>query len=117
MDNQPNIFRENETTVGWISSNNLHSGRGGVFFLTSLFIELIDTEKGEVKAQACLKPVYVLLRFVQRKTLTQAGLSLQPDAGRFSKQPPELSCGCGVMLRWLPKFTKIFSALLSKVLH
>src|SRR5207248_4268446 len=31
--------------------------------------------------------------------------------GKFSKQPPELSCRCEVMLLWLPKFTKIFSAL------
>jgi len=28
--------------VGWISRKNLASGRGGSFFLTSLFIELID---------------------------------------------------------------------------
>jgi hypothetical protein len=31
--------------VGWISRKNLHSGRGGVFFLTSLFIELTDLRK------------------------------------------------------------------------
>jgi hypothetical protein len=28
--------------VGWISRKNLHSGRGRSFFLTSLFIELIE---------------------------------------------------------------------------
>jgi hypothetical protein len=43
MDNKPNFSRE-ETTVGWISRKNLHSGRGGGFFLTSLFIELIETQ-------------------------------------------------------------------------
>ena len=41
MDNKPNFSRE-QTTVGWISRKNLHSGRGRAFFLTSLFIELID---------------------------------------------------------------------------
>jgi hypothetical protein len=29
--------------VGWMSRNNLRSGRGEAFFLTSLFIELIDS--------------------------------------------------------------------------
>jgi hypothetical protein len=42
MDNKAKPLPRSETTVGWISRNNLHSGRGRVFFLTSLFIELID---------------------------------------------------------------------------
>jgi len=41
MDNRPNLQR-NETRVGWISRKESRSGRGGAFFLTSLFIELID---------------------------------------------------------------------------
>ena len=39
---QAKPLQRSETTVGWISRKNLHSGRGGAFFLTSLFIELID---------------------------------------------------------------------------
>src|SRR5271156_821673 len=42
MDNKPNFSRELNPKVGWISRKNLASGRGGGFFLTSLFIELID---------------------------------------------------------------------------
>ena len=42
MDNKAKLLQRSETTVGWISRKNLHSGRGGAFFLTSLFIELID---------------------------------------------------------------------------
>src|SRR6266576_3538744 len=33
----------NQTRVGWISRKPSRSGRGGSFFLTSLFIELIDS--------------------------------------------------------------------------
>ena len=39
---QTNLLQGNETTVGWISRKNLRSGRGGGFFLTSLFIEHIE---------------------------------------------------------------------------
>ena len=39
---QAKLLQGSKTTVGWISRNNLASGRGGVFFLTSPFIELID---------------------------------------------------------------------------
>ena len=38
--------------VGWISRKHLDSGRGRVFFLTSLLIDLIDPEKSEQTAQA-----------------------------------------------------------------
>jgi hypothetical protein len=42
MDNKPNLFRE--AKLQWAGSReiNLGSGRGRTFFLTSLFIELID---------------------------------------------------------------------------
>src|ERR1700730_12448033 len=30
---QANLLQGSETTVGWISRNSLHSGRGGAFFL------------------------------------------------------------------------------------
>src|SRR5437899_6919012 len=41
MDHKPNIFRGNPTQ--WAGSRErISSGRGGAFFLTSLFIELID---------------------------------------------------------------------------
>jgi len=39
---QAKLLQGSKTTVGWISRNNLASGRGGVFFLTSPFIELIE---------------------------------------------------------------------------
>jgi hypothetical protein len=42
MGRQANLLPSSELAVGWISRNILASGRGGVFFLTSLFIELID---------------------------------------------------------------------------
>jgi hypothetical protein len=38
--------------VGWISRKHFDSGRGGIFFLTSLLIELIDRDFGEQTAQA-----------------------------------------------------------------
>jgi len=38
--------------VGWISRKPLASGRGRTFFLTSLLIELTDTDFGEQKAQS-----------------------------------------------------------------
>ena len=34
--------------MGWMSRNNLPSGRGKVFFLTSLFIELIEDFEREM---------------------------------------------------------------------
>jgi len=43
MDNKAKLLQRSETTVGWISRKNLHSGRDGAFFLTSLFIELIES--------------------------------------------------------------------------
>ena len=46
MDNKAKLLQRSETTVGWISRKNLHSGRDGAFFLTSLFIELIDLGAG-----------------------------------------------------------------------
>ena len=52
MDHKPNIFRGNPTQ--WAGSRErISSGRGGAFFLTSLFIELIDPIFGEQTAQAC----------------------------------------------------------------
>ncbi len=36
-----------ETTVGWMRKKHRCSGQGGAFFLKSLFIELIDPQKGE----------------------------------------------------------------------
>jgi hypothetical protein len=42
IDNKAKPLPRSETTVGWISRNNLHCGRGGVFFLTSLFLELTE---------------------------------------------------------------------------
>src|ERR1700730_14687507 len=45
---QANLLQGSETTVGWISRNSLHSGRGGAFFLTSLFIELIDPDRSPI---------------------------------------------------------------------
>jgi hypothetical protein len=45
MDNKPNLFRE--AKLQWAGSReiNLGSGRGRTFFLTSLFIELIETRE------------------------------------------------------------------------
>ena len=42
MDNKPNIFRDNEPSGLDLEKQSHSSGRGGAFFLTSLFIELID---------------------------------------------------------------------------
>ena len=51
MDNQPNLSRE--VNRQWAGSREpRRSGRGGAFFLTSLFIELIDRDFGEQTAQA-----------------------------------------------------------------
>ena len=50
---QAKLLQRSETTVGWISRKTLHSGRGGAFFLTSLFIELIVPVLGEQTAQSC----------------------------------------------------------------
>jgi hypothetical protein len=41
MDNKPNIFRDNEPSGLDLEKQSHSSGRGGAFFLTSLFIELI----------------------------------------------------------------------------
>ena len=42
MDNQANFFRGMNLQWAGSRERNLASGRGGAFFLTSLFIELID---------------------------------------------------------------------------
>ena len=42
MDNKPNFSREVKLQWAGSRERNLASGRGGTFFLTSLFIELID---------------------------------------------------------------------------
>ena len=42
MDNKPNIFREAKQSGLDLEKKSRSSGRGGAFFLTSLFIELID---------------------------------------------------------------------------
>jgi len=42
MDNKPNFSREVKLQWAGSRERNLASGRGGAFFLTSLFIELID---------------------------------------------------------------------------
>ena len=47
---QAKLLQENETTVGSISRKELESGRGRTFFLTSLFIELIDIAIAEESA-------------------------------------------------------------------
>ena len=44
MDNKPNLAREVKLQWAGSRETNLDSGRGGTFFLTSLFIELIDGE-------------------------------------------------------------------------
>jgi hypothetical protein len=46
MDNQPNF--STVAKLQWAGSREKisPSGRGGVFFLTSLFIELIDVRRG-----------------------------------------------------------------------
>jgi len=49
---QAKLLQGNETTVGWISRKNLASGRGGAFFLTSLFIELIEGRQGSTSEMA-----------------------------------------------------------------
>src|SRR6266496_2815159 len=41
----------NQTRVGWISRKQSRSDRGGSFFLTSLFIELIDC-RGSVSSNS-----------------------------------------------------------------
>jgi len=50
---QVKLLQGSLITVGWISTKHLDSGQGRTFFLTSLLIELIDTEKGEEKAHTC----------------------------------------------------------------
>ena len=42
MDNKPNISREVKLQWAGSRERNLASGRGGAFFLTSLFIERFD---------------------------------------------------------------------------
>ena len=42
MGNRPSFSREAELQWAGSRERNLVSGRGGAFFLTSLFIELID---------------------------------------------------------------------------
>jgi hypothetical protein len=44
MDNKPNFSREVKLQWAGSRERNLASGRGGTFFLTSLFIELIDRQ-------------------------------------------------------------------------
>jgi hypothetical protein len=53
MDNKPNVFPEKPSGLD-LEKQSRRSGRGGAFSLTSLFIELIDTDFGEGKAQACV---------------------------------------------------------------
>jgi hypothetical protein len=53
MGNRPNFSREVKLQWAGSRERNLASGRGRTFFLTSLFIELIDPGKGEQKAQSC----------------------------------------------------------------
>ena len=55
MDNQPSFFRGNETEWAGSRERNLASGRGGAFFLTSLFIELIDEVVGMTEDHAHIK--------------------------------------------------------------
>jgi hypothetical protein len=52
MGNQPSFSREAKLQWAGSRERNLASGRGGAFFLTSLFIELIDPV---VSAKACLQ--------------------------------------------------------------
>ena len=55
----PHIERHSYSEVGWISRQILSaSGRGRTFFLTSLFIELIDRVCGEQTAKACANAFY-----------------------------------------------------------
>ena len=53
MDNKPNFSREVKLQWAGCRETISLSGQGGAFFLTSLFIELIGTQKGEGKAHAC----------------------------------------------------------------
>jgi hypothetical protein len=53
MEQQAKPLQGNETE--WAGSRERFSSsrQGGAFFLTSLFIELIDPQKGEQTAQSC----------------------------------------------------------------
>jgi hypothetical protein len=61
MDHKLDSTREAPTVVGWISRKNLASGRGGCFFLTSLFIELIYPTA--VLSAIAVSNSYLQLRF------------------------------------------------------
>ena len=52
MDNKPNFSREVKFQWAGSRERNLASGRGGTFFLTSLFIERFDPEPGILSAMA-----------------------------------------------------------------
>ena len=55
MDNKAKRLQGNETRVGWISRKESRSGRGESFFLTSLFIELIEKWPGASSLRVFLR--------------------------------------------------------------
>jgi hypothetical protein len=72
--------------VGWISRKNLGSGRGGAFFLTFLFIELIDPKNDEEKAHTCVIAVNATLikeALTESKSIRCLELSVSPVHSNF----------------------------------
>ena len=57
MGNQPNFSREAQLQWAGSRETNLASGRGRTFFLTSLFIELIDQALSAIARLQALSPV------------------------------------------------------------
>jgi hypothetical protein len=56
MDNKPNFPREVKLQWAGSRERNLASGRGGTFFLTSLFIERFDPATGDFECNGDVSP-------------------------------------------------------------
>jgi len=89
--------------VGWISRKLLHSGRGRSFFLTSLLIELTNSQKGENDPMTSYERFgrfYDAVMGDRRRAAAQV-TELIRAAKPGAKNVLELGCGTGSILKSL----------------